>query len=229
MQLPKRNRLTVHDPQERARSACWIHPTRTAFTAGRSLPQSRISGRVSGCLAARRGSSFEPPIEASSSRSLTAQVATEGKPGSSAAKFCFDPIVCSKPASSWTDTCSVSAQSASGLRDGRRPALELCRSPGSVGEVRHPAPCFRENALLGVDRSRRRTPWRRRRPRCWRNSGADSCGHRDLLRSRHATSATADWRSQGPRRGSSCWSSAPEASVSPSLVPAFLAEQQRGC
>ena len=67
--------------------------------------------------------------------------------------------------------CASSAQSASGLRDGRRPALELCGSPGSVGEVRYRAPCSRENALPGADRSRRPTPWRRRRPRCWRTAG----------------------------------------------------------
>ena len=66
--------------------------------------------------------------------------------------------------------CALAAQSASGLRDARRPALEPCGSPGSVGAVRRRAPCFCEDALLGADRSRRRTTWRRRRPRCPRRA-----------------------------------------------------------
>ena len=45
------------------------------------------------------------------------------------------------------------------------------RVSGSIGGVPHCTPCFREDALLRADRSRRRTARRRRRLRCWRAAG----------------------------------------------------------
>ena len=55
---------------------------------------------------AGRGSSFEPPVEASSSEPRAAPSVTLEQRSLSAADFCFDPIVSSEPANARTGTYS---------------------------------------------------------------------------------------------------------------------------